>query len=215
MEVADGGQKLEFVKFAGPLRQLAGSKTVFPKKDIAFVFDMQTPEATRATVASLQQKFEQAGGRVSDAVAGGKGKSKPSARDRMFWEAPVANIAPCAATCSGPSPWIDGLKGAYYLQRLSVIKISDTTAFNYQQHLNSLRRVFSKPDQYFMQAPRESYNPHFGGLDYKFTSIYKMMKHYSSRDPVGVMLHDGELQRCFSRKMCPTDEALHRMLRRR
>lgn len=214
VEVADGAHKLDFVKFGGQLRQLTSNKEVFPKKDIDFIFNMQTPESVRATVASLQQKFEQAGGRVGDAIAG-KDKTKPSPPDRMFWDAPVANMTPCAATISGPNPWISGLKGAYYLQRLSVIKISDTTAFNYHQHLNSLRRVFSRPEQYFMQAPRASYNDTFGGFHYKFTSIYKMCKHWSSRDPVGVMLHGGELQRCLSHKACPTDEVLHRVLRMR
>lgn len=213
VEVADGGQKLDFVKFAGPLHATVNNKAIFPKKDISFVFDMQTPQSIRATVSSLQQKFEVAGGRVCDAIAGGRSKSKPSAPDRMFWDAPVAKLATCTASCVGANPWTKGIKGAYYLQRLCVIKLSDSTAFNYQQHLNSLRRVFSKPEQYFMQAPRESYNDYTGGLQYKFSSIYKIGKHYCSKDPVGAMLHGGELQRCLSLKMCPTDEALHRVLR--
>ena len=214
VEVADGGQKLDFVKFAGPLHGLVSSRTVFPKKDIGFVFGMQTPQTIRATVKGLQQKFEDAGGRVCDVVAGGKGKSKASAPDRMFWDAPVAKLAACTAACTGATAWTKGIKGAYYLQRLHVIKLSDTTAFNYQQHLSSLQRVFSRPDQYFMQAPRASYNDTFGGFHYKLSSIYKMTKNYCSKEPVGATLHGGELQRCFSLKTCPTDRALQNVLRK-
>jgi len=214
-EIADGGQKLDFVQFAKPLRAaVADTKSVFPKKDIAFVFGMQTPDSVRSTVATLQQKFEEAGGRLRDAIVGGKGKSKASPADRMFWHAPAPNFTGCTAQWGGADPWTKGLKGSYYLQRLYVIKTSDTTAFNYQQHLSSLRQVFGKPDQYIMQAPRESYNDYTGGFHYKFTSIYKMAKIAGSQQPVGVVLHGGQLQRCISHKTCPTDEALKRVLRK-
>lgn len=214
-EIADGGQKLDFVQFARPLRTVvADTKAFFSRRDIAFVFDMQTPDSVRATVASLQQKFEEAGGRLRDAIAGGKGKSKAIPADRMFWHAPAPNLTTCTAQWGGGDPWTKGLKGSYYLQRLYVIKTSDTTAFNYQQHLSSLRRVFSKPDQYIMQAPRESYSDYAGGFHYKFTSIYKMAKIAGSQQPVGVMLRGGELQRCLSHESCATDEMLKRVLRK-
>lgn len=213
-EAADGGKKLEFVKVAGPLRPVVTSKTFFPNKDIAFVFNMQTQQDIRATVAALQQKFEEAGGRMRDAIPGGKGKSKASAADRMFWDAPAPNLTACTAQWGGAEPWVKGLKGCYYLQRLYVIETSDATAFTYQEHLSSLNRVFSKPDQYIMQAPRESYNDFNGGFQYKFTSIYKMVKPVASQQPIGVILHDGQLQRCLSYNTCPTDEVLKRVLRK-
>lgn len=214
-EVADGGQKLSFVPLASPLRTVVEDKqNFFPKKDIAFVFGMQSPQATRQLAASLQQKYEDAGGRSANPVASGKSTKKALPANRMFWEAPVPDFKNSFAHTGGKDPWCKGLQGSYYLQRLQVIKLSNPTAFNYNQHLSSLQRVFCNPDNYIMQGPRESYNESFGGYHYKFTSIYHLPMSATTKKTDGVMLHESKLQRVFSIKACPTDELLIRTLRK-
>lgn len=213
-EVADGGQKLEFVVFGGPLHRICTEgKTYFPKKDISFVFELHTPEAIRQLAASLQQKFEDAGGRSSSGPSG-KGGSKTLPASRMFWQARVPDLKNTDAQTGGKQPWCKGLQGCYYLQRLQVIKLSNPTAFNYQQHLSSLRRVFSDPGNYIMQAPRESYSEAFGGYWYKKLSIYQLPMSATTSRTDGEMLHGAQLQRVFSIKTCPTDELMVQTLRK-